>query len=94
MGSRLNHSAGEFNDNSNWFIISWSKAICYLRVSHLIGMHTLQIRPPLSFYVVKQTKLTLSLAFICALLALLTLTRLLKSKFLGPDAKKEVPHKT
>ncbi len=59
-----------------------------------MGMHALQILPPLPFYVVKHTKLTLSLALIYALLALLTLTQLLQSKLLGPDAKKEVPHKT
>ena len=51
MGSRLNHSIGALNDNSNWFIVGWSKTVGDLRVSHFIGMHALQILPLISFYI-------------------------------------------
>lgn len=53
MGSRLNHSVGALNDNSNWFIIGWSKTVGDLRVAHFIGMHALQVLPLLSYYFLK-----------------------------------------
>jgi hypothetical protein len=62
MGSRLNHSVGALNDNSNLWIIAWSKTVGDLRVAHFIGMHALQILPIISFYFLKDTKLTIGLA--------------------------------
>jgi hypothetical protein len=78
MGSRLNHSVGALNDNSNWFIVGWSKTVGDLRVSHFIGMHALQIIPILSFYVLKNTKFTFGLSLIYGLLALVTLIQALQ----------------
>jgi len=72
MGSRLNHSVGALNDNSNWFIIGWSKTVGDLRVSHFIGMHALQVLPIVSYYFVKNTKLTVGLSVIYGILAVLT----------------------
>jgi hypothetical protein len=80
MGSKLNHSVGALNDNSNWFIIGWSKTVGDLRVSHFIGMHALQLLPVLSFYVLKNTKLTIALSVLYGLLALLTLIQALKGR--------------
>jgi hypothetical protein len=80
MGSRLNHSVGALNDNSNWLILGWSKTVGDLRVSHFIGMHALQVLPILSYYFLKNTKLTIGLSFVYALLALLTLVQALKGK--------------
>jgi hypothetical protein len=80
MGSRLNHSVGALNDNSNWFILGWSKTVGDLRVSHFIGMHALQILPFFSFYFLKSTKLTVLLSIIYGILALLTLVQALKGK--------------
>ena len=80
MGSRLNHSVGALNDNSNWFIIGWSKTVGDLRVSHFIGMHALQVLPILSFYVLKNTKLTVVFSAIYGLLALLTLIQALQGR--------------
>jgi len=80
MGSRLNHSVGALNDNSNWFIIGWSKTVGDLRVSHFIGMHALQVLPILSYYVLKNTKLTVGLSIIYGLLALLTLIQALRGR--------------
>jgi hypothetical protein len=80
MGSSLNHSVGALNDNSNLFIIGWSKTVGDLRVSHFIGMHALQVLPILSFYVLKNTKLTIGLSIIYGLLAFATLIQALQGK--------------
>lgn len=80
MGSRLNHSVGALNDNSNWFIVGWSKTVGDLRVSHFIGMHALQVLPILSYYVLKNTKLTVGVSVIYGLLALLTLIQALQGR--------------
>lgn len=80
MGSRLNHSVGALNDNSNWFIVGWSKSFGDLRVSHFIGMHALQVLPLLSYYVLKNTKLSIGLSLVYGLLALTTLIQALQGK--------------
>jgi hypothetical protein len=80
MGSTLNHSVGALNDNSNLFIVGWSKTVGDLRVAHFIGMHALQVLPILSYYVLKNTKLTVGLSIIYGLLALLTLIQALQGK--------------
>ena len=80
MGSRLNHSVGALNDNSNWFIVGWSKTVGDLRVAHFIGMHALQLLPILSYYVLKNTKLTVALSMVYGLLALATLVQALQGR--------------
>ena len=92
MGSRLNHSVGALNDNSNWLIIGWSKTVGDLRVAHFIGMHALQVLPLLSYYVFKNTKLTIGLTVMYGLLAMLTLIQALQGKPLmrGSKVEKEV----
>lgn len=90
MGSSLNHSVGAKNDNSNWFILGWSKTVGDLRVSHFIGMHALQLLPLLSFYVLKNTKWTFVLSLLYGLLALTTLIQAVQGKPLfGSKSKKE-----
>ncbi|MFT4754231.1 MAG: hypothetical protein ACI85Q_001788 [Salibacteraceae bacterium] len=78
MGSRMNHSVGGLNDNSNWFIVGWSKTVGDLRVSHFIGMHALQLLPFVSFYIFKNTKATLIISLLYMLLASATLVQALK----------------
>ncbi len=80
MGSRLNHSIGALNNNSNLFIVGWSKTVGDLRVAHFLGMHALQILPLCSYYFLKNTSLTFMLAFLYAWLAFFTLTQALKGK--------------
>lgn len=80
MGARLNHSVGALNDNSNWFIVGWSKTVGDLRISHFIGMHALQVLPILSYYILKNTKLTVGLSVVYGLLALLTLIQALQAR--------------
>jgi hypothetical protein len=95
MGSRLNHSVGALNDNSNWFIIGWSKTVGDLRVSHFIGMHALQVLPILSYYVLKNTKLTVGLSVVYGVLAFATLIQALQGRPLikSNEAQNEVTNK-
>jgi hypothetical protein len=80
MRSRLNHSVGALNDNSNWFIVGWSKTVGDLRVAHFIGMHALQILPLLSFYVFKTTKATIGISIVYGLLAVASFLQALQGK--------------
>jgi hypothetical protein len=80
MGSRLSHNVGAANDNSNLLIVGWSKTFGDLRVAHFIGMHALQIIPIVSYYLLKNTKLTIALVIGYGFLALLTLIQALKGK--------------
>lgn len=80
MGSRLNHSVGALNDNSNLFIMGWSKTVGDLRVAHFIGMHALQVLPILSYYLLKNTKLTIGLSVVYGLLAVVTLIQAVQGK--------------
>lgn len=95
MGSKLNHSVGALNDNSNWFIVGWSKTVGDLRVSHFIGMHALQVLPILSYYVFKNTKLTIGLSIVYGILAMLTLIQALQGRPLikTSNTQKEVTKK-
>jgi hypothetical protein len=92
MGSQLNHSVGAQNDNSNLFIVGWSKTVGDLRVAHFIGMHALQVLPVLSFYVLKNTKATFAISLLYGLLALFTLLQALQGKPL--IRKQQAKHET
>jgi len=80
MGSRLSHSVGLINDNSNLFILGWSKTVGDLRVAHFLGMHALQVLPVLAFYILKSTKLTVLAGILYAALAVITLVQALNGK--------------
>ena len=89
MGSRMNHSVGAINDNSNMWLIGWSKTVGDLRVSHFIGMHALQLLPLLSFYIFKNTKATIVISILYAGLAVATLVQALNGKPLITQKKVE-----
>ncbi len=80
MGGRMSHTIGLENDNSNLFIFGWSKVVGDLRVSHFIGMHALQVLPLLSYYLLRNTKLTIAIGVLYGLLALFTLFQALRGK--------------
>ncbi|WP_026707458.1 hypothetical protein [Flavobacterium frigidarium] len=89
MGSRMNHSVGAINDNSNMWLIGWSKTVGDLRVAHFIGMHALQLLPLLSFYIFKNTKATIIISILYGLLAVSTLVQALNGKPLINQKKVE-----
>jgi hypothetical protein len=80
----MNHSVGAWNDNSNLFIVGWSRTVGDLRVAHFLGMHALQLLPLLSFYLLRSTGWTLALAGAYALLATATLIQAVNGKPLLP----------
>lgn len=80
MGSRLSHTVGAINDNSDWLIVGWSKTVGDLRVSHFLGMHALQVLPVLSFYLLKNTKATVVVSILYGLLAVATLVQAVQGK--------------
>jgi hypothetical protein len=90
MGARMSHTVGLVNNNSNLFILAWSKLAGDLRIAHFVGMHALQVLPILSFYFLKNTKYTFLVSALYALLALFTLVQALNGKSVfGVKAKME-----
>jgi len=80
MGSRMNHSVGAINDNSDRFITGWSKTAGDLRVAHFKGMHALQVLPLLSYYLLRTTRWTLVGSLLYGLLAVWTLVQALRGR--------------
>lgn len=85
MGSRMSHSVGLVNDNSNLFILGWSRRVGDLRVAHFIGMHALQLLPLASFYLLKNTRATVVMAVFYSLIALFTLLQALNGRPFLPE---------
>lgn len=85
MGSRMSHTVGLENDNSELFIVGWSRKVGDLRVSHFIGMHALQVLPLLSFYLLKNAKAVIVFGILYGALACFTLMQALKAKPIWPD---------
>ncbi len=80
MGARMSHSVGGSDDSLGIPIFNWSKKFGDLRIAHFIGMHALQVLPLISYYFLKNTKLTIFIAALYAFLALHTLIQALKGK--------------
>lgn len=87
MGSRMSHSVGLENDNSELFIAGWSRKAGDLRISHFLGMHALQLIPMISFYLLKNTKTTLLFGILYATLTTFTLVQALQGRSLFPEKK-------
>lgn len=80
MGARFSHSVGQIQDDNGLPFVQWSTRIGDLRVAHFIGMHALQVIPVFSWYFLKNTKATLILAFVYALLATFTFVQAMRGK--------------
>jgi hypothetical protein len=80
MGSALKHTIGGADGGPGIPVLNWSTRFGDPRVAHFIGMHALQVLPLISFYVLKNTKLTIILALLYAALAIFTLVQALQGK--------------
>lgn len=92
MGARLNHSVGAMNNNSNWFIVGWSKTVGDLRIAHFIGMHALQVLPILAFYS-RSNKVTWIVILLYSLLTIATFIQAVKGKSIAQTfaKSKQIP---
>ena len=82
MGSRMSQTIGGLDGNHGIPILNWSKKFGDPRIAHFIGMHALQVIPLISFYVLKNTKLTIALGVLYFALAVFTLVQALQGKSL------------
>jgi hypothetical protein len=80
MGSRMTHTIGGLDGSKGIPILNWSFTHGDLRIAHFIGMHALQIIPILSFYLLKNTKLTIGLGILYFALAVFTLVQALQGR--------------
>jgi hypothetical protein len=82
MGARLSHTIGGPDGVEGLPVLGWSRKLGDLRIAHFVGMHALQVLPLLSFYVLKNVKLTLLAGTVYSIVALLVLVQALGGKAL------------
>lgn len=80
MGSRMSHTIGGPDGGNGLPVVNWSRQYGDPRIAHFIGMHALQVLPILSWYILKDTRLTLLFGLLYATLAVFTLVQALNGR--------------
>jgi len=94
MGSKLTHTIGGVDGGEGLPLLNWSTKFGDPRIAHFIGMHALQVLPLLSFYLLKNSKITIVVAFLYAALAIFTLVQALQGKALFKSKTTNQPYET
>ncbi|MEM9720554.1 MAG: hypothetical protein AAGA10_14935 [Bacteroidota bacterium] len=80
MGAKLAHTVGGVDGSKGLPFLNWSRVLGDLRVAHFFGMHALQILPLLSWYLIRDVRLTLVAFFLYGGLAVWVLIQALQAK--------------
>lgn len=80
MGARLAHTVGGADGGPGLPVVNWSTRHGDLRVAHFFGMHALQLLPLLGFYVVRDSKVMITIGCCYALLVVFLFVQAISGK--------------